>query len=171
MGKTRFALTVYIAPPGTDESDVGHMWISLDDNQIGLKEPYGFHPKIDGSAWPETGRVRTDDLRRYTIILDEKSFPITEETYHRVRDYCQMTISGNTFGRYLAIGNACINYAWDIMHAAGIENENFLGAVGVPVWPAWNVQNLDSVHDFYMKKWNGENPKTVAELLEGFPDY
>lgn len=171
MRTSRYALTVYIAPALTSESNVGHMWVSLDDNQIGLKESYGFHPDADNSPYSKVGAVRTDDLQHYMNILNQKSFPITEVTYHDVRAYCQMSIARSTFGPYYAAGNACVDYAWDVMHAAGIENMTFLGAIGIPAWPEWNVSNLNDVHDFYMKKWNGENPKTASEYLEGYPDY
>lgn len=97
MGESRFSLTVYIAPPFSAESDVGHMWISLDDNQKGLKEHYGFHPEKDGRMYSKVGSVRTDDGLKYTIIQLQKIFPITEETYHNLRSYCQKTLSG-TFG-------------------------------------------------------------------------
>ncbi|WP_110955843.1 hypothetical protein [Anaerosinus massiliensis] len=172
MCESRFTLTVYIAPPFTSESNVGHMWISLDDNEEGLKEHYGFHPKEDGKAYSDVGRVATDDGIKYTILSTRQSFPLTEETYHNVHAYCQSTIYG-TFGPYLAVGNACVNYAWDIMQAAGIGNEG-LNALGFvietddprgAVWPTFNQKKLNMVHDYYMAEWNGEDPQTVGEFI------
>jgi hypothetical protein len=172
MGESRFALTVYIAPPFSRESQVGHMWVSLDDNQTGLKENYGFHPANDGEPLSPRGKVKTDDDKTYTIILLQRSFPITEETYHNVHQYCQRTLSG-TFGPYIAVGNACVNYAWDIMKAAGIgEKElDYFGFVVINdaprgvFWPASNYFNLQRAYDYHMAEWNDEHPKTRHEAL------
>ena len=68
---------------------------------------------------------------------------------------------------------ACVNYAWDVMNAAGIGDKRLdtFGFV-VPsitrgeIWPAFNERFLNSVNDYHMAKWNNENPKTHYETLK-----
>jgi hypothetical protein len=170
---SRYYLTVYIAASGcpmvnddgttADPSKVGHMWISLDDNSKGLKESYGFHPKKDGMPiW--FGEVKTDDLHAYTQIYYQKSFPITEAMYYKLRVFCQNALIHHTFGPYVGIGNACIDFSWNVMNAAGIHKP-ILNTV-FPVikdWPTWNASLVDSAYATYMDYWNN-NPTLLDRL-------
>ncbi|MBU2701300.1 hypothetical protein Ga0466249_002414 [Sporomusaceae bacterium BoRhaA] len=161
MADSDYSLTVYIAVRGcpmvrddesaADPSSVGHMWISLDDNTTGLKESYGFHPTKEGMPiW--SGEVRTDDLHAYTQIYYQKSFPITKDTHDNLHDYCQIARKCHTFGFYSGIGNACVDFAWDVMHAAGIPIPALMYVFPVVKdWPTWNASLVDIAYANYME--------------------
>lgn len=186
MSESRFALSVYIAPPFSHESNVGHMWVSLDDNQTGLKEHYGFHPDKEDDPISKVGRVKTDDPWHYTIILSQQSFPITAETYSKVREYCQQTLLGS-FGPYIGIGNSCVDYVEAAMRKVGIAEQQitFLGHTarlsGVklhafPIVNHFGVKNLSGRHKTQWDEQNKEpdeyeKAKSIFESEWGKPNF
>jgi hypothetical protein len=136
-------------------SQVGHMWLSL-DNPSGLKESYGFHPSIPGNMHSNPGKVRTDDLHAYQQIDYQRSFPIPENMYDSLHNYCQNAIINNTFGDYYGIGNACVDFAWDVMHAAGISKPLIARITPVEDWPACNKVLVEMAYASYIWQVNYE---------------
>ncbi|AJQ29507.1 hypothetical protein [Pelosinus fermentans] len=164
MSENRYTLTVYIAPPFSDESKVGHMWISLDDHQKGLEEHYGFQPSEPDHAFTKNGRVVTDDPYHYKIRATQESFPITAETYSKVREYCQQTLLGS-FGSYIGIGNSCVDYVEAAMREAGIAEQQitFLGhtarlsGVKLHAFPIVNHFGVEILSGRHKTQWDEQN--------------
>jgi hypothetical protein len=166
ISKSGYYITVYIAVPGcpmlkedSDESEkpsgYGHMWISL-DNPSGLKESYGFHPKNPGEAHSDVGKVKPSDLHAYQQIDYQRSFPITENMYDSLHSYCQNALVNNTFGPYFGIGNACVDFAWDVMHAAGISKPFIARITPMEDWPASNEVLVEMAYASYICQVNYE---------------
>ncbi|WP_110955885.1 hypothetical protein [Anaerosinus massiliensis] len=154
-----YYLTVYIAVRGCpmikengepdDPSEVGHMWISV-DHPSGLKESYGFHPKISGQMHTDVGKVKDSDLHAYQEINYQRSFPLGESMYKNLRNYCQLALEKNTFGPYWGVGNACVDFAWDVMHAAGIDKPFIAKITPIEDWPAYNKGLVEMAYYSYM---------------------
>lgn len=154
MQDSGYYLTVYIVARGCptvneygepgEPSKTGHMRISI-DSPVGLKQPYGFHPAVDGKPISE-GKVKTMDLHTYREIYYQKRFPITEDMYRKLQNYCENARIHHTFGPYIGFGNACVDFAWDVMCAAGIY-PLFLDH---EAWPTNNVLLVDAAYGRYM---------------------
>lgn len=166
ISKPGYYLTAYIAVRGcpmlkedSDEPDqpsqFGHMWISLDDPK-GLKESYGFHPDTPGSAHSDVGKVRTDDFHSYQQIDYQRSFPIAKDMYESLHNYCQNALVNNTFGPYFGVGNACVDFAWDVMNAAGISKPLIAQITPIEDWPACNERLVEMAYASYIRQVNYE---------------
>lgn len=166
ISKPGYYITAYIAVPGcpmlkedSDDSDqpstYGHMWISL-DNPSGLKESYGFHPDTPGVPLSRVGKVKDSDLHAYQQIDYQRSFPIAKDMYDSLHNYCQNALVNNTFGPYFGVGNACVDFAWDVMHAAGISKPLIARITPVEDWPACNKVLVEMAYASYIWQVNYE---------------
>ncbi len=167
----RYRITVYIADkkaPTIDEngkvdtSGFGHLWLSLDDNEKELIQPYGFHPSDDG--WPVTriGKVKINDNDTYMVSSQQiykKTFPITKSEYERLLNVCEEAKNTNTFGRYVGSSNSCIDFVWEVLSDVGIGKSLLFNDETLKVnpkreghiWPSDNKYLIDAAWNFHMR--------------------
>ncbi len=168
MAYSRYSITVYIADKGASTLDeggkagtskTGHMWLSLDDNEKGLVQPYGFHPSTDGRPFTFTGKVKTNDNYTYQQVGDKKTFPITKGEYEKLLNICEEGKSKNTFGSYVGTSNACVDFVWEVLGNVGI-GKSLLFNDGIlkvnperegHIWPSDNKYLIDAAWNFHMR--------------------
>jgi len=183
MGYGRYIVTVYIADkkaPTIDEngkvgtSRFGHLWLSLDDNEKVLIQPYGFHPSDDG--WPATrvGKVKINDNYTYMVSSHQvykKSFPIDKNEYEKLLNICEEAKNTNTFGPYVGSSNACVDFVLEVLSNVGIGKSLLFnnGTLKVNsereghIWPSDNKYLIDAAWNFHMRY---VIPSQISGLVE-----
>jgi hypothetical protein len=103
-----YYVRVNIARPGTfylkeDGSIVpsllGHMWLTLVNDQTGQEFNYGFHPPEAGLFSPGPGLIRDDDWR-YQSITYQITLSVSAQQFDDLYYICQTAKDNSTFGNY-----------------------------------------------------------------------
>ncbi|MEG0192088.1 MAG: hypothetical protein RR698_02860 [Stenotrophomonas sp.] len=137
----RRTVTIHVAAPGTprkgmragkevdlDDSEVGHMYLSLD--RVGKGEDalsYGFTRKIgpDGKSY---GEVDEHDLEVYQNPRYQRTIEITKEQYDKIIEFAEAPEKhGFDKDNYNLATNSCVDFAWGALNHAGIHGNTIFG--------------------------------------------
>lgn len=188
----RYTVTIHAAAPGTprkgmragqridlDDSQVGHMYLSLDrtnsfDEAGNKKEPlsYGFTRELasDGSS---SGIVDLNDVRIYQNPRFERTIEISKEQYDKIIEFAKAPEKhGFDKDNYNLVTNACTDFAWGALNHAGLrpvglagEIRNYEGSIkvldNIPAINAIPQQVKDS--DLDKVKWNDMPTQTFGQ--------
>lgn len=143
----RYTVTIHAAAPGTPrkgmragqwidlgDSDVGHMYLSLDrtnsfDEAGNKKDPlsFGFTRELapDGTS---RGRVDLDDVKVYQNPRYERTLEISREQYEKIVEFAKDPAKhGFDVKNYNLASNSCVDFAWGALNHAGIHGNTIFG--------------------------------------------
>ena len=163
-------------------SVVGHMYVVF-KGEDGTITTFGHFPVTNLDGLGGAGAVRRDDDRRAHELQVgtpgtngvpnvSKDFPISASAYEQALAYSNRAASqaGNPnqpWGVYSPTTNSCVDFAWNVMHEAGLNRSYWFE--GVPL-PSWNKSALDNAYfdDFRRPEFNIEGRRFDERVRERY---
>lgn len=122
-----YTVTIKSVLPGTNDSEIGHTWISLSDGQ-GQSWSFGFYPasgidaKTFARGWGNVpGDVHTDDDLRHPVPDFELTIDVSAAQFNTMLAFAQVTDGQSTVYDVLGItGGNCASFVQSALNAGGV---------------------------------------------------